>query len=78
MLRRMYEVCRVAIAFNLMSDRVDWRSPPLYHAPAGEVLDFCRAELSPWVVLRHDYPLHEYSVYVYREPRAATSDPGCA
>ena len=61
-----------------MSDRVDWRSPPLYHAPAGEVLDFCRAELSPWVVLRHDYPLHEYSVYVYREPRAATSDPGCA
>lgn len=67
MLRRMFEMCNVAIAFNLMSDRVDWRRPDLHHAHPGEILDFCRAELSRWVVLRHDYPLHEYTVYVYRE-----------
>jgi SAM-dependent methyltransferase len=63
----MFEMCRVAIAFNLMSDRVDWRTKDLFYAPPGAVLDFCRAELSPWVILRHDYPLHEYTVYVYRE-----------
>lgn len=67
MLRRMWGLCRVALAFNLMSDRVDWRVDRLYYASAGEVLDFCRAELSRWVVLRHDYPLHEYTVYVYRD-----------
>jgi SAM-dependent methyltransferase len=67
MLRRMFEACRVAVAFNLMSDRVDWRAPDLFYAPPGEVLDFCRAELSRFVVLRHDYPLHEYTVYVHRE-----------
>ena len=66
-LRRMYAMCRVAIAFNLMSDRVDWRAKDLFYAPRGAVLDFCRAELSPWVILRHDYPLHEYTVYVHRE-----------
>lgn len=67
MLRRMWSLCRVALAFNLMSDRVDWRVDRLYYARAGEILDFCRAELSRWVVLRHDYPLHEYTVYVYRD-----------
>jgi len=66
-LRRMFEMCHVAIAFNLMSDRVDWRVKDLFYASPGAVLDFCRAELSPWVILRHDYPLHEYTVYVYRE-----------
>ena len=66
-LRRMFDMCRVAIAFNLMSDRVDWRTKDLYYASPGAVLDFCRAELSRWVILRHDYPLHEYTVYVYRE-----------
>ena len=67
-LRRMWGLCRVAIAFNLMSDRVDWRAPALHYASPGETLDFCRRELGRFVALRHDYPLHEYTVYVYREP----------
>jgi SAM-dependent methyltransferase len=67
MLRRMFERCRVALAFNVMSDHVDWRVDRLYYADAGETLDFCRQELSRRIVLRHDYPLHEYTVYVYRD-----------
>ncbi len=67
-LRRMYAACRSAIAFNLMSDRVDFRSPDLYYASPGAMLDFCRDALSRFVVLRHDYPLHEFTIYVYREP----------
>jgi SAM-dependent methyltransferase len=67
-LRRMYAMCRVAIAFNLMSDRVDWRADNLFYASPAAVEAFCRAELSPRVKLRHDYPLHEYTVYVHREP----------
>jgi SAM-dependent methyltransferase len=67
-LRRMWGLCRVAIAFNLMSDQVDWRAPTLFYASPGETLDFCRRELGRSLTLRHDYPLHEYTVYVYREP----------
>lgn len=70
MLRRMFEMCRVAVAFNLMSDFVDYRVDELYYAKPGPVLDFCRSELSRWVTLRHDYPLHEFSVYVYRDAPA--------
>lgn len=69
-LRRMYAVCRLGVAFNLMSDQVDFRSPTLFYANPGEVLELCRRELSRHFVLRHDYPLHEFTVYVYREPRA--------
>lgn len=66
MIRRMYEMCRVAIAFNLMTDQVDSRSPNLFYANPGEMLDFCRRELSRFAVVRHDYPLYEYTIYVYR------------
>jgi SAM-dependent methyltransferase len=67
-LRRMWSLCRVAIAFNRITDRVDWRVPTLHYSSPGETLDFCRRELGRFVTLRHDYPLHEYTVYVYREP----------
>jgi SAM-dependent methyltransferase len=68
---RMYAMCDHAIAFNLMTDRVDYRSDRLYYASPGSILDFCRDELSRYVALRHDYPLHEFTTYVYRhEPLA--------
>lgn len=66
-LRRMFGSCRIGIAFNLMSDQVDYRSPDLFYAKLGQTLDFCRHELSRRVALRHDYPLYEYTVYVYRD-----------
>jgi len=69
-LRRMWGLARVAIAFNLISDRVDWRAPQLHYASPAESLEFCRRELSRFVVLRHDYPLHEYTLYVYRDAPA--------
>ena len=68
MIRKMYEMCRIGIAFNLMSDRIDYREKALYYSNPGEMLDFCRMELSPHVLLRQDYPLHEYTTYVYRNP----------
>jgi hypothetical protein len=68
---RMYALCDVAIAFNLMTDQVDYRSDRLFHASPGATLDFCRRELSRSVTLRHDYPLYEFTTYVYRrEPSA--------
>ena len=66
-LRCMFDACRTALAFNLMSDHVDFRDDNLYYANPGEVLDFCRRELGRRVALRHDYPLYEFTTYVYRD-----------
>jgi SAM-dependent methyltransferase len=63
---RMYAMCDQAIAFNLMTDQVDYRSERLFYANPGAILDFCRSKLSRYVALRHDYPLHEFTTYVYR------------
>lgn len=68
MLRRMWSACRVAIAFNLITDQVDFRVPELFYADPERTLAFCRRELSRHVALRHDYPLYEYTVGVRREP----------
>ncbi len=69
-LRRAWAACRTALAFNLLTDLVDFRSADLFYQDPGATLAFCRRELSRFVALRHDYPLHEYTVYVYRDPRA--------
>jgi SAM-dependent methyltransferase len=69
MVRRMYALCRHAIAFNLMSDHVDFRVPELHYTSPAETLAFCQRELSRHVRLRHDYPLHEYTVHVFRALR---------
>ncbi len=65
-IRSMFEACRVGIAFNLMSDRVDYRNDQLYYSNPEETLRFCLSEFGRHAVLRHDYPLYEYTVYVYR------------
>ena len=50
-------------------DQVDFRTPGLYYADPREIFEFCRTELSRHVVIRHDYPLFEFSVHVYRHAR---------
>lgn len=65
---RMYGMCRVGIAFNMITDHVDFRAQNLYYSNPGRMLDFCRSELSRYVVIRHDYTLFEYTTYVYRNP----------
>ena len=64
--RRMYGICHVGIAFNMITDHVDFRAEKLYYSNPGRMLDFCRSELSRYVVIRHDYALFEYTMYVYR------------
>ena len=66
MLRRMFDMCRVAIAFNAMRDDVDYRLDTLYYPAVGQLVEFCRRDLSRAVVARLDYPLHEQTLYVYR------------
>jgi SAM-dependent methyltransferase len=69
MIRRMYEICSEGIAFNMMSDQVDFRDPRLFYVAPGEILDRCRRDLARHVVLRHDYPLYEWTAYVLRHAR---------
>lgn len=66
MLRAMFRIADRGIAFNLMSSYVDYRDDHLFYENPKDIMDFCVSELSRKITIRHDYPLWEYAVYVYR------------
>jgi SAM-dependent methyltransferase len=68
MIKAAFDTCRHGIAFNVMSTHVDWTRDDLFHWPLDSMADFLVAECSRNIVVRMDYGLYEYFVYVYREP----------
>jgi SAM-dependent methyltransferase len=56
---------RKGLVFNVMSKHVDYEKDYLFHLPIGIATDFI-ATLSRNFVLRHDYGLYEYSIYLYK------------
>lgn len=64
---RIFLLCRRGIAFNVMSKAVDWERKDLFHMPTDLLINFLAKNLSRHFVIRNDYGLYEYTVYVYRE-----------
>lgn len=62
----MFNVCTKGVAINSLSSWAEQQAEGELYADPLEVLDFCRT-LTPWVVLRHDYMPHDFTVYLYRE-----------
>jgi hypothetical protein len=54
------------LAFNVMSKQVDWERDDLFHLPFDALAGFLASRISRNFVIRHDYGLYEYTVYVYR------------
>jgi SAM-dependent methyltransferase len=67
LIRRMFELCSTGIAFNIMSNKVNFTAENLYYRSPVEILSFCLDNLSSRVRIDHAYPLFEYTVYVYRD-----------
>ena len=75
-LRTLFPHARRALAFNALSDYVDYMDSSLFYADPEEVFRFCKEELSASVTLRHDYQVRpesfpfEFTVYLRRIPCA--------
>jgi len=67
LIRRMFALCRRGIAFNVMTTKVNFFADNLYYRNPAEMLAWCMTEVSRHVRLDHAYPLHEYTVYLYRD-----------
>ena len=66
---RMYDLCREAVAFNSLSAWATDKEKGEFYPDPLLVLEFCRT-LTPWVVLRHDYHPRDFTIYMYKTPRA--------
>ena len=63
---KLWDKCNKGIAFNLMSKIVDWERDDLFHVSLDELGWFLKNNLSRNFVIRNDYKLYEYTVYVYK------------
>lgn len=62
----LFEKAKEGIAFNLMSKNVDWERDDLFHMSLDPLIDFLIKNLSRNFIIRNDYGLYEYTVYVYK------------
>lgn len=66
MIRKVFAHTDKGMAFNVMSKQVDWERDDLFHLPLDTLAGFLTKELTRNFVIRNDYGLYEYTVYVYR------------
>ena len=70
MLSRMFSLARRGVAVNFLTSYVNFERPHNYHHSPEEVFRLARS-MTKRLALRHDYPLWEFTVYLYREEEGA-------
>lgn len=65
LIRKMFSLCTIGLAFNVMTTKVNYFSDNLYYRNPAELFSWCLSEITPHIKLDHSYPLYEYTVYLY-------------
>jgi SAM-dependent methyltransferase len=63
-LRLAYRAALRGVAFDMITDHVDFREDRLFYYSPEEMFRFAKS-LTKRVQLRHDYPLYEFALYLY-------------
>jgi len=67
-LQKLFRHCRKGLAFNALSDLNPKQEFELYYASPADLFSFAVKNLSPYVSLRHDRMLYDFTLFVYRDP----------
>ena len=71
---RAFELCRVGLAMDFLSDKVDYRHEHTFHSAPEDVLEFAFG-LTRNVALRNDYMPFEFSVFLRKDDSFDPDDP---
>jgi SAM-dependent methyltransferase len=63
----VFEKCNKGLAFNVMSKNVDWERDDLFHVSLDLLSNYLCKNLTRDFVIRNDYGLYEYTVYVLKK-----------
>jgi SAM-dependent methyltransferase len=72
-IEKIFDSCNKGIAFNAMSTYVDYEDEELFYSNPLEIFDFCKRNITPRVILKHDYLVKkgsvpfEYTLYLYKD-----------
>lgn len=67
-LSKLFPHCRKGLAFNALSCLNPRKDFELHYTSPGDIFNFVAENLSPYVSLRHDRMLYDFTLFVYREP----------
>ena len=65
-IKKAFQICNVAVAIDMMTSYVDYREEHLYYYKPEKIFQFCKT-LTKRVILRHDYPLFEFMICLYKD-----------
>ena len=65
-IKKMFDLCSIGTAINMTTDYVDYKEDYLYYYSPEKIFKYCKT-LSRYVTLRHDYPLYEFTAYIFKE-----------
>jgi len=68
-MKKLYELVEKGFAFDFISSYVDFEEPRHYYYSPEKVFSLAK-KLTKRVTLRHDYPLYEFCLYVYKDFKA--------
>lgn len=64
---KLWNKTKKGMAFNVMSKIVDWERDDLFHVSFDDLAWFLKQNISRDFIIRSDYKLYEYTVYVYKK-----------
>lgn len=68
MIRKMFDLCNIGIAFNTMSTYVNFQKENLFYKNPSELMAWCMSEISSAIKIDCAYELwYEYTVYIYKQ-----------
>lgn len=65
-IKKAYELSNIGMAIDMLSTYVDFREEHLYYYNPERIFGFCKS-ITKRVLLRHDYPLFEFTIYLYKD-----------
>jgi len=65
-LREAYDSSKIGIAIDMLSTYTDFQEDHLYYFNPEIIFNFCK-RLTKRVTLRHDLPLFEFMIYLYKD-----------
>ena len=54
------------VILNVMSSQVDWKRDDLFHLSLDDMAGFVKEKLSRKFIIRNDYGLYDYTVYIQK------------
>lgn len=65
-LKYLWPLVTRGISVNFLTEYVDWFDEKLYYCSIDDITSFIVKNLSRRFIIRHDYPLWEFTIFIYR------------